>query len=339
MLTATTRAPVKNPAVLFGGERGTDASYSRIVVSIPHDRKVGTIQFPRTLPGNAATSFVVNSATPVSHSDLAKVFQASKPGKRRAFVFVHGYNTSFDQAVFRFAQLSHDVDADAVPILFSWPSRGHLLDYKRDLDNASYSRTDLADLLLAAARSPSIDEVVILAHSMGGWLAVEALRQIALQRGGVPDKITDLILASPDLDIGVFRRQIEDMGPKRPRITVFVSQNDRALQLSRFIARGGTRLGGIDVSQEGYRRQLSDLSGVTIIDLSTLSSGDRIDHSLFATSPAAVQLIGDRLLHGQIIDDRAASDTASALDAIGSAAGLVLSTPILIFDAASARAN
>lgn len=309
---------------------------ARIVVSIPRDRKVGTIQFPRTLPGDAATSFVVNAAAPVAHADLAKAFQTVKPGRRRAFVFVHGYNTSFDQAVFRFAQLSHDVDANAVPILFSWPSRGQLLDYKRDLDNASYSRTDLADLLVAAAQSPSIDEIVILAHSMGGWLAVEALRQIALQRGGVPDKITDVILASPDLDVGVFRRQIEDMGPRRPRITLFVSQNDRALQLSRFIARGGTRLGAIDLSREEYRRQLAGLSDVTVLDLSALSSGDRIDHALYATSPAAVRLIGDRLLHGQIIDDEAATDTM-ALDAIGSAAGLVLTAPILIFDAASAR--
>lgn len=334
MITATTRAPADEPGIMFGGERGTGVSYSRIVVSVPHNREVGTLELPRTLPGNAATSFVANSAEPVSRADVVKAFQAVRPGKRRAFVFVHGYNTPFDMAVFRFAQLAHDVDADAMPILFSWPSRGRLLDYKRDLDNASYSRTDLADLLAAAAKSPSIDEIVILAHSMGGWLTVEALRQLALQNGGVPAKITDLILASPDLDVGVFRRQIEDMGPKRPRITVFISQNDRALQLSRIIARGEARLGAIDLSEKEFRDQLAGLDGVTVLDLSAHTSGDRVDHSLFATSPDAVKLIGDRLLHGQIIDDAQPKGPANAVGAIGSAAGLMLTAPILIFDAA-----
>lgn len=334
VIAATTRAPVDDPDILYGGDRGQSVSFHRIVVSIPRERSAGTLPLPRRLPGDPAKSFVATSISPIDRHEIASAFRVEGPRKRRAFVFVHGYSTTFDQAVFRFAQLVHDADSRAVPVLFSWPSRGQFLDYKRDFDNASYSRTDLANLLEAAIDSPSIDEVIVMAHSMGAWLAVEALRQVALKRGGIPTKITSLILASPDLDVGVFRRQIEDIGSKRPSITIFVAPNDRALQLSRFISRGGTRLGGIDPTQQTYRSALSDLAGITILDLSALSSGDRINHALYATAPEAVRLIGDRLLQGQVITDTNSSRT-TAVDTLGSAATFLVAAPILILDRAA----
>lgn len=336
MLAATTRAPSTDAGVLFSGERGEAVSFRNIVVSLPRDREVGTIQLPRSLPGNPARDFVVTDSRPLSKSQLADWFRSTSGRAKRVFVFVHGFNTPFDRAVFRFAQLAHDADADASPVLFSWPSRGYLLDYSRDFDNASYSRSDLADLLSVAVGSPAVREIVILAHSMGSWPAVEAVRQIALKDGGVPRKISNLILASPDLDVGVFRRQIEDMGAKRPQITVFTAQHDRALQVSRFIARGATRLGGIDPTQAEYRTQFAGLSGITVIDLSAVSAGDRLNHDLFAASPDAVRLIGDRLLQGQVITDSDVPAPLAAAGAIGSAATLLVTAPIRVFDAATA---
>ncbi|KRD95942.1 esterase [Bosea sp. Root381] len=337
MLTATTRASSDEPGVLYDGRRGRGMSFTNIVVSIPRDREPGTIQLPRTVPGDPARDFVVTSATSLRRGELPQWFASAGGRKRRAFVFVHGFNTPFDRAVFRFAQLTHDSDADAAPVLFSWPSRGNLLDYRLDLDNASYSRSDLADLLAMAARSPAVGEVVILAHSMGAWLAVEALKQLALKEGGVPKKINNLILASPDLDIGVFRRQVEDMGPRRPRITIFASQTDRALQLSQFLARGATRLGAIDLSREEYQAEFGGLSGVTVIDMSAIQAGDRINHDTFASSPEIVRLIGGRLVDGQVITDSDVTGAGTAVETIGSAAGLLITAPIRVFDAAATR--
>ena len=335
MLTATTRAPSPDPGILYSGERGEGVSFSNIVVSIPPNREVGTIQLPRSVPGDASTDFVVTASTPLPKAKLADWFRSSGGRAKRVFVFIHGFNTPFDRAVFRFAQLAHDADADAAPVLFSWPSRGYLLDYSRDFDNASYSRSDLAELLRVAAASPSVREIVILAHSMGSWPAVEAVRQIALKDGGVPRKVSNLILASPDLDVGVFRRQVEDMGPKRPQITLFTAQHDRALQLSRFISRGATRLGGIDPTQEEYRNQFAGLSGITVIDLSAVNAGDRINHDLFAASPDAVRLIGGRLLQGQVVTDFDVPAPLAAAGALGTAATLLVTAPIRVFDAAA----
>ncbi|MGO8448282.1 alpha/beta hydrolase, partial [Rhizobium ruizarguesonis] len=74
-----------------------------------------------------------------------------------------------------------------------------------------------------------VKEVSILAHSMGNWLALEALRKMAIRNGRLPAKFENVMLASPDVDVAVFRQQIIDMGKQHPKFTLFVSRADRAL--------------------------------------------------------------------------------------------------------------
>jgi esterase/lipase superfamily enzyme len=334
MLTATTRAPDEDPAILFGGDRGAGVAFANIVMSVPPGHVAGTLSLPRSAPGNPQTDFTVTSVSTLDKPGVKAWFDKRRSASRRVFVFVHGYNTRFERAVFRFAQLAHDSAADAAPVLFSWPSRGRLLDYRRDTDNASYSRSDLAQLLETAAQSPHVDEITILAHSLGGWVAVEAVRQLALKNARGFSKINNLILASPDLDVGVFRRQIEDMGARHPHVTLFVAQSDRALRVSAFLSGGITRLGAIDPGQDEYRQQLAGLSGITVLDLTGLRSNDRLNHDLFAQSPKVVRLVGDRLIKGQIVTDQDV-EPSWAVEALGSATGLVVAAPLLVVRAAA----
>ena len=137
--------------------------------------------WPRTTPANPATDF---AAFHPSRRSIRTRLLSTGSGRRAASPVAYScsctaYNTRFDRAVFRFAQLAHDADADAAPVLFSWPSRGRLLDYKRDHDNATYSRSDLADLLQTAARSPAVSEIVdprALAGKLGRRRSREATR-------------------------------------------------------------------------------------------------------------------------------------------------------------------
>lgn len=80
-------------------------------------------------------------------------------------------------------------------------------------------------------------------------------------------------------------------------------------------------------------RQIGGLAGVTVLDLTALQSNDRINHDLFAQSPAVVRLIGDRLIQGQDIGSNDV-DGFAPVEALGSAAGLVVSAPILVLQAA-----
>ncbi len=330
MLVATTREASEAPGVLFNGERADSMSFRDIVVSLPPSRELGSVQWPRPGAADPKRDFAVVSESAVAPADVSRDLSRLTPRSGRALVYVHGYNTRFEAAVFQFAQLTHDMGALVAPVLFSWPSRGRLLQYVYDRESANYSRTDFADLLRTVARNPRVTDVVVIAHSMGAWLATESLRQIALEDGRVPKKISNVILASPDLDVDVFRRQIREMGPDRPLITVFVSREDRALRLSALIAGGITRVGAVDLTEPQSVAELEATPGVVVLDLSALRTSDRLNHSKFATSPEVVRLLGDRLIAGQQLDG---SDVtlADAVGGVGGAVGGVALAPIVLF--------
>jgi len=341
ILVATTRAPSDNPGLLYSGERGAQIDFNELVVSIPPDRnrKIGEVQWPKRMPPDPSRDFATLSARQFASVDQVEAWYDQNRSKSgRVLLFVHGFNTRYESAVYRFAQIAHDSNTDATPVMFTWPSRGSVFDYGYDKESTNYSRSALETLLTGAVAVPEIKEITILAHSMGTWLTVESLRQMAIRNGKIASKITDVILASPDLDVDVFRQQIVDMGPDRPKFTIFVSKDDRALTLSRRISGNVDRLGQIDISNPIYREGLEN-AGITVLDLSALQVGDRLNHSKFAESPEVVKLLGQRLIDGQTVTDQdiglGTELGASALtltDTVGSAAGMAITAPIAIID-------
>ena len=308
LFVATTRAPVvEPPGVMFGGSRGRGLDFADIVVSIPPDgaRQAGDIQVASSPPGNPEHDFVILRADRMDLAQAKANFDARvrrTPG-RRVLVFVHGFNTRFEEAVYRFAQIVHDTRVNVAPVLFTWPSGGNVTDYVYDRDSAVYSRDALEVVLQALANDPAVDSISILAHSMGNYLVVEALRQMSIRDRGLSPKIHDVMMASPDIDIDVFRRQIAeiDAGPRPAQFTLFVSRDDRALSLSSFLARDSTRLGALDPTQEPYHSIL-EKGRVQVIDLTSFASNDFTNHSQFA-SGEVVTAIGDRLAAGQSLTE------------------------------------
>jgi len=43
----------------------------------------------------------------------------------------------------------------------------------------------------------------LLAHSMGGWLAMDAIRQMAIRNSRINGRIRSIMLAAPNIDIDV----------------------------------------------------------------------------------------------------------------------------------------
>jgi esterase/lipase superfamily enzyme len=346
LLVATTRAADDNPAVLFSGERGTGLAVNAVDVSIPPEanRKVGQVQWPSRLPADPLRDFVTVSVDPLEGERAGETWlKTHMPKSRRVLVFVHGFNNRYEDAVYRFAQIVHDSHADVAPVVFTWPSRGSIFDYNYDKESTNYSRDALEELLTRTAANPAVSDVTIMAHSMGTWLTVEALRQMAIRNGHVASKINNVILASPDLDVDVFGRQFASLGKERPHFTIFVSQDDRALALSRRISGNVDRLGQIDPSVEPYRSKL-EAAGITVLDLTKLKGGDRLNHGKFAESPEVVKLIGDRLIAGQTITDSnvglgeaVGAVAMGAAQTAGSAVSVAVSTPIAIFDPRTRR--
>lgn len=349
LLVATTRAPSSQPGVLFSGERGSELAVSDIVVSIPPDdkRKVGQVQWPKKLPADPMKDFSTVSVKPIDGAKAADGWlNRNLPKSRRVLIFVHGFNNRYEDAVYRFAQIVHDSKTDAAPVIFTWPSRASIFDYSYDKESTNYSRDALEELLRAAVNTPQVGEITIMAHSMGTWLAVETLRQMAIRDGRVPKKIQQVILASPDLDVDVFGQQMRAIGrdkKDRPNFTLFVSRDDRALTLSRRISGNVDRLGQINPAEEPYRSMLEN-QGITVLDLTALKSGDRLNHGKFAESPEVVRLIGNRLIDGQSVTDsevglgeRIGAVALGTAQTVGSAASIAVSTPIAVFDPVTRR--
>ncbi|PJR90421.1 esterase [Ochrobactrum sp. 695/2009] len=341
LVVATTRRPSDNPGILFSGERDKLVSLNEIVVSIPPEknRKAGEVQWPKKLPPNPQKDFTTVSVTPVKTDvEMAGWVRPHLTKSRRVMVFVHGFNNTFEDSVYRFAQIVHDSGADVAPVIFTWPSRASVFDYNYDKESTNYSRDALEQILRAIVREPEVKDITVMAHSMGSWLTVEALRQMAIRDGRVNAKITDVILASPDLDVDVFSKQFLAMGKQHPRFTLFTSRDDKALALSRRISGNIDRLGQIDPSIEPYRSEL-ERAGITVIDLTQLKAGDRLNHGKFAASPEVVQLIGKRLVAGQTITDsqvglgdRLGAVAIGTAQGVGTAASLVVTAPIAVFD-------
>ena len=279
ILVATTRQrATDDPGAMFNGERAPAMSYAQLVVSIPPEgaRRVGEIQWPVSPPGDPSRHFVTLSTEFLdSRGFSAAIADVSKATHRdRAIIFVHGFNTRFDGAAYRLAQIVQDSNAAVIPVLFSWPSLGviGLRAYEYDRESANRSRDALEQLLTIVALGRGVKEVVVLCHSMGCQLTLDALRSMSIRAGKIGAKITNVLLVAPDVDANVFREQMQQMGKARPRFALFLSQDDRALRLSRSLWGGGTRLGDVNPEEEPYRSDL-EREKIVVFDLTHLGGG------------------------------------------------------------------
>lgn len=338
MLVATTRQPSGNAATLFNGERSPKPYLTEVAVSIPPKRAPGTVQWPSKLPPNPATDFAVTRVRQIDTVPEGRAWFKQHIEGGHALVFVHGFNNKYEDSVFRLAQIVHDSGMQATPILFTWPSRASLFGYEYDKESTNYSRTAFEQSLRVLAADPNVKDITVLAHSMGTWLAMESLRQMGIRDGHVNSKIHNVILASPDIDIQVFAKQYVEMGSPKPKFTIFVSQDDRALAASSLITGRVARLGGINPAVEPYRTKL-ERAGITAIDLTKVKSGDSMNHGKFAESPEIVQLIGQRLMTGQTLTDSnvslgegVAAVVGGTARTVGTVAATAVSAPLTIME-------
>lgn len=275
---------------IFGLERQDGLNYFRADISVPPTHRTGRIEWPEG-PPDAATDFVVTRTEVFGGpGQMISAMRRAQPG-RQTLLYVHGYNNTLSEAMYRLAQIRTDFDIDMPPLLFSWPSAGDPRGYVYDRDSVLFARDDLAALLGRLTAGPD-DRVFILAHSMGSQLTMEALRQIAL--GGdrkVLERISGVVLMSPDIDPDLFERQAETIGRLPQPFLIFITRVDRALSLSAFISGRKPRLGVIDAADKVNRPD------VQVIDFSALADGEAYNHYVPVTSPAAIEMLNAIIAH------------------------------------------
>lgn len=277
LYSETTRATEPNAPWAYGATRSAAPQYAAFDISIPPEHVAGRIEWPL----NAAKADPSRDFVTVRRERMDRAAFLARIGRGDVAVYVHGFNTSFQEALYRLAQLTADAHLEGASVLFSWPSQGRTEAYLADRDAADAARGALAALLsdLAAGRGDD-GPVMVMSHSMGARLTMEALRQLRLTgRGDVLDRL-EVALAAPDIDVDLFRVEIAAIGQLRHPITVLVSTDDEALEISARLATDRARLGRVDVRDPAVQ-DLALQSGVRIIDITELPSDDPA-HSRYA---------------------------------------------------------
>ena len=276
----------------YGTQRSEVMQFARYDVSIPPNRAPGQIKFtrkgakPNPKTDFLTTSEVLHTSSDRFRSDIAKAALKGPRGGREAVIFVHGFNNNFSEGLYRIAQLSHDLELPGAMVHYSWPSAANPLGYVRDRDSALFARNGLEDLIREVAAAGA-DRILLVAHSMGSALTMEAMRQIAI-RGDklLLAKIAGVILISPDLDVDVFRSQAQTIGALPQPFLIFGSNRDRLLNLSAVLTGEPERLGNLtDLTR------VADLK-VTYLDVTAINGG--AGHFAVGNSPALISLL-DRI--------------------------------------------
>jgi esterase/lipase superfamily enzyme len=228
----------------------------------------------RTIRGLAQDDFVIEV-----RAQLAK----SATFKDRAVVFVHGYNTDFDFALYRTAQMTYDLKFDGAPFLYSWPSASGITGYVSDRDSAEQAEPHLRAFLDLVIRETGAKNVSLIAHSMGNVPLLRVLRDIGPR---LPDgvKLDQVILAAPDVDRTVFEQIAQEITKVGRGVTLYASSKDKAMTASRLVS-GSPRAG--DIPDDGP----VIISGIDTIDISSTTMDMlTLGHSLYAERNA---LLGD----------------------------------------------
>lgn len=220
----------------FGPRRDAteEVHYGTCDVSIPPKHEVGAVERPVIGPENEQEHVVLQKTESLEEeaffASIREKLSNISPSDKSCFIFIHGFNVDFENAARRTAQIHYDLRFEGVPIFFSWPSRANIRHYFSDRNEIEFSRYVIKQFLTDVAERSDAKRIHVIAHSMGADATCRAIAEMG-DKGKVFDQI---VLAAPDIDREVFRRQIAPRLTKTAnRTTLYCSKNDLALMLSR----------------------------------------------------------------------------------------------------------
>ena len=190
-------------------------------------------------------------ATKRQFLDLVKS-RLERSAQKDVYLYVHGFNNTFYDAIARSAILWHSISRQGVFIAYTWPAGyGGPFGYFYDRESGEFTIFHLREMIKVLVELPELERLHIIAHSRGTDVATTALRElnIALRAQGKDPhealKLETLMLAAPDLDLEVFSQRfwLENLGAVARRTVVYFSSEDDAIGLSNWLFGSKTRIG------------------------------------------------------------------------------------------------
>ena len=290
-----------NPKEMFGANR-SNLAYGTCEVSLPRDHRMGELESPsiwRLEFREDPTKHVVLLRTAIASkdaffADVAARVRQSTTGN--AFLFVHGYNVTFEDAARRTAQITYDLGFDGAPTFYSWPSRGSVPAYTVDEQNIEWAQVNLRSFLDDFFTRSDAQNVYLIAHSMGNRALTHAVASLLTDKPALRGRLREVILTAPDIDADVFKRDIAPAltAAGRP-VTLYASSEDLALVASKKV--------------HGYARAGDSGQGLVVVPGIETVDATRVDtsflgHSYFAEARSVLSDIFYLIRYGKRADQR-----------------------------------
>jgi esterase/lipase superfamily enzyme len=279
---STNRAfsPKDSTHIAFNGNRG-HLIFGTAIVTVPFKHRVGDVELQPwydPFSPNKRKYFTIERERILSTANWEAAVRAAaaQGGQNAVLLFVHGYNNSFDDALYRTAQIAYDVRFKGAVAMFSWPSVNSLALYPTDYNNAEWSIDDFKASLKRIIDATHSSQIYIVAHSMGNQVVTRGLIDLAQHDPMVRSRVRELVLAAPDVDAGIFKKDIAPFLDKAAqRTTLYASSRDLALAASQTL--------------QGYVRAGDTSHGVLIVPpIQTVdasrASADLLGHGYVASS-------------------------------------------------------
>ena len=193
---ATNRKP-EGASLHLGTGRTKSPRFGRVTIRVPAkavERRAKRLTEASGLVGQASTGTLTTSkdlklikkeffpnAKKFASAGLKKLRRAAN-FSGQVLIFVHGYNTNYNEAMQRATQLVFNLEFDGLLIPFAWPSQGRptLIGYLQDRTAAKQSVDALVELIdTLHDQMPEKVSIHFLAHSMGNQLLLRALEKIS----------------------------------------------------------------------------------------------------------------------------------------------------------------
>lgn len=217
--------------------------------------------------------------------------------KKDVVIFIHGFNTSFEEALFTTNDIHHYSGRTTVPIAYTWPAGdGNIFGYFHDQSSADYTIYHLKEFFRSLMSMNEIENIHVVTHSLGTRATTTALRELLIETRAARKNpleefnIKNLIMAAPDIDYGVATQRLiaEQFAAGFGRITVYTNPKDKALSLSGLL-QASMRFGKLLPDAEGERPK-EIFKGVTNVSFITVNSKTPgfSNHGYFVRNPSAL---------------------------------------------------
>jgi esterase/lipase superfamily enzyme len=226
----------------YSSERDDKIHYGQCRVFVPKSHKIGSTGSPwwkrlLTQTDDRLKLLGTRPYTPDSFWDAISAQLAPFASReKRAIVFIHGYNVSFEAAALRAAQIGFDLQIKTPMAFFSWPSQGRLKGYSADEATIDVSEGALEDFLVDFVERSGAAFVHLIAHSMGNRGLLRAVNSIVANAQHRSRRhFGQIILAAADVDADFFRSHCNAYTTISDRTTLYVSKRDYAVEASHWI--------------------------------------------------------------------------------------------------------